>query len=686
MFNHLKSLSAKIVAAVFTLVALAFIADTVLTQTISSRVYDRTEQLTDQMHAVVEQKDSQIELLLNGLLDSKEHAQTLNHTLAKSELQAESQHKQAYLEGTRQGISLSVASLVSNAMMAGEASLAEEQIEALLEDKQIAAINLWRTDGNLAFRDNVTIEAVNSFVDADVFESRRLKEPVSIPQERRATFEKALQQQSNHENFDSKLEDDEGNTIPVTYSYFILKNSEDCQSCHEASVPTRGVLEVAVDSSELIALLQKSDALIKQMDEQTAIEKAELIKASLGEKDKVAQETVQYTAELNAAKQTIDATRQEASIMSMGAKIGFFLCTVLLLILALRKLLTTPLRRLTSAMLRLAENDLTVEAQDAHRSDEIGSMSKAISTFKENAIERQKLEKEAGAHMEAQKARQHLIDTLLHDFRSRIQESLHTVSNSAERMQQSAASLNHISSATSERAHSANQASSHSSENVQMMAAASTEMTSSIEEIGQQVIRTNDLVMTASSEAKQTDMKVASLASAAEKIGEVVSLIKDISEQTNLLALNATIEAARAGEAGRGFAVVAAEVKDLAAQTGKATEDIASRVQTIQTSTEDSVEAIRSIAAKMSEISEYTTAISAAVQEQNASTNEISLNIQQAAEGTKEIEQNISEVASSTEETKSSANEVQAASATVAAVATDMRGIIDDFLKKVAAA
>ena len=198
--------------------------------------------------------------------------------------------------------------------------------------------------------------------------------------------------------------------------------------------------------------------------------------------------------------------------------------------------------------------------------------------------------------------------------------------------------------------------------------------------------RTIFLVLVASDEARETDRKVAGLASAAEKIGEVVSLIKDISEQTNLLALNATIEAARAGEAGRGFAVVAAEVKELAAQTGKATEDIANRVQIIQSSTGDSVAAIRSIASKMSEISEYTTAISAAVQEQNASTNEISMNIQQAAEGTREIVQNISEVASSTEETRSSADEVQTASATVASVASDMRTIIDDFLEKVAAA
>nr|WP_319486148.1 HAMP domain-containing methyl-accepting chemotaxis protein [uncultured Cohaesibacter sp.] len=686
MFNHLKSLSAKIVAAVFALVALAFVADTILTQSISSRVYERTETLTDQMHAIVGQKDAQIEHLLSGLLDSKEKSQALGHTLAKSELAAASQQKQAYLEGTRQGISLSVASLVSNAMMAGEASSAQDQIESLLADKQIAAINLWRTNGNLAFRDNVTIEAVNSFVDAEVFASRNLEPPVSLPQERRATFEKALSTASNKESFDSRLANEDGKEIPVTYSYFILKNGEDCQSCHDASEPIRGVLEVAVDSSELIALLQKSDALIREMDKQTEKERADLVKSSQSEKDKVAEETIRYTAELNASKLAIAETRQEASLMSMGSKIVFFLLTILLLVIALRRLLTTPLRRLASAMLRLAQNDLSVEATDAHRSDEIGAMSKAIGTFKENAVERHKLEKEAQRHLAEQRNRQQAIDTLLHDFRTRIQESLHTVSNSAERMQQSAASLNHISAATSDRAHSVNQASSHSAENVQMMAAASTEMTSSIAEIGQQVTRTNDLVVTASDEARETDRKVAGLASAAEKIGEVVSLIKEISEQTNLLALNATIEAARAGEAGRGFAVVAAEVKELAAQTGKATEDIAARVQTIQASTGDSVAAIRSIAAKMNEISEYTTAISAAVHQQNASTNEISVNIQQAAEGTREIVQNISEVASSTEETRNSADAVQTASATVATVANDMRDIIDDFLEKVAAA
>ena len=61
----------------------------------------------------------------------------------------------------------------------------------------------------------------------------------------------------------------------------------------------------------------------------------------------------------------------------------------------------------------------------------------------------------------------------------------------------------------------------------------------------------------------------------ADRIGDILGVISDVAARTNLLALNATIEAARAGEAGKGFAVVASEMKQLAAQTARATEDVA---------------------------------------------------------------------------------------------------------------
>ena len=88
---------------------------------------------------------------------------------------------------------------------------------------------------------------------------------------------------------------------------------------------------------------------------------------------------------------------------------------------------------------------------------------------------------------------------------------------------------------------------------------------------------------------------MADLDRSAAEIGEVVKLITSIARQTNLLALNATIEAARAGAAGRGFTVVATEVKQLAQETARATDDIARRVQAIQSGTSAALAAIEEV-------------------------------------------------------------------------------------------
>ena len=90
--------------------------------------------------------------------------------------------------------------------------------------------------------------------------------------------------------------------------------------------------------------------------------------------------------------------------------------------------------------------------------------------------------------------------------------------------------------------------------------------------------------------------KVDSLNGACEQIAQIVRTIEKIASQTNLLALNATIEAARAGDAGKGFAVVATEVKALSNQTANATEDIRSRIATLQVGMSDILAAMSSSA------------------------------------------------------------------------------------------
>ena len=202
---------------------------------------------------------------------------------------------------------------------------------------------------------------------------------------------------------------------------------------------------------------------------------------------------------------------------------------------------------------------------------------------------------------------------MANDFESNIGAVVGSVSAASTEMQSTAESM----AATAEETN--NQASA--------VAAASEQLTSSVNEISQQVSRSAGISKNAVIEAERSNEMIQGLSEAANKIGQVVGLITDIASQTNLLALNATIEAARAGEAGKGFAVVASEVKNLASQTAKATDEISEQISSIQSATSDSVKAIQGITSTINEISEITTSISASVEEQSAATQEVTANI-----------------------------------------------------------
>ena len=92
---------------------------------------------------------------------------------------------------------------------------------------------------------------------------------------------------------------------------------------------------------------------------------------------------------------------------------------------------------------------------------------------------------------------------------------------------------------------------------------------------------------------------VTGFAAAMEQVRSSSQDIEQIAETTNILALNATIEAMRAGEAGRTFAVVANEVKGLAADTRKATDEIARTIDALGGEAERVIERIE-IGAKAS--------------------------------------------------------------------------------------
>lgn len=179
--------------------------------------------------------------------------------------------------------------------------------------------------------------------------------------------------------------------------------------------------------------------------------------------------------------------------------------------------------------------------------------------------------------------------------------------------------------------------------NVNMVAAATEEMSATISEIAQNSSKAKDITFKAVSQSAEASNRVDELGKAAHEINKVTETITEISEQTNLLALNATIEAARAGEAGKGFAVVANEIKDLAKQTSEATQDIQTKIESIQNATGITVKEINDIKGIINEVDTIVATIAAAVEEQSATTNEIAENVNQASEGINEVNENVAQ-------------------------------------------
>lgn len=347
------------------------------------------------------------------------------------------------------------------------------------------------------------------------------------------------------------------------------------------------------------------------------------------------------------------------------------------------KSIAPPIKRLAVTMRELAGNNIDVTVDGADRGDEIGDMAKAVEIFKENAIERKRLELAAQKDRDHERARQSHIEHIVGDFRKKITESTNEVSDHTTEMRSVAERLSSVAMSASEDANTAHSATNGASSNVQTVAAATEELSASIREIATQTARASTLMDTTAQRAGSTNNDVKQLSQAAEHIGTVINLISDIAEQTNLLALNATIEAARAGEAGKGFAVVAAEVKGLATQTAKATEEIGQQVAGIQASTSGAVESISSITTAVDEIRELTTAIAGAVEEQEAATREIANSVGAASEGTTTAADNVASVSQSIETTASEAGTVNETADQLSGTTGQMVSLIEGFLEQV---
>lgn len=312
-------------------------------------------------------------------------------------------------------------------------------------------------------------------------------------------------------------------------------------------------------------------------------------------------------------------------IVPVGLLGGLIASIVVALILS--RNIATPIRRMSDRASQIAKGNLTADGfAAANRKDELGDLARSFLAMTDSLTEMIERLKASANHLKHTSNELNTLST--------------GVSGSAKQ--------------TSAGATSASASSDDVSSSVAEVAGSIDQLTATIREVADSATEAADVAQEAVEVAGASSVTIGKLGTSSEEIGNVVGVINSIAEQTNLLALNATIEAARAGESGKGFAVVANEVKELAAQTSKATEEIASRILGIQNDTAAAVEANERIGATIERVNEISSTIAAAVEEQFVTTSEIGRNVESATSGAKKIARSIAEVASTAEQTRQS--------------------------------
>jgi methyl-accepting chemotaxis protein len=369
-------------------------------------------------------------------------------------------------------------------------------------------------------------------------------------------------------------------------------------------------------------------------------------------------------------------------IAELLAALGVFVLIAISVVTGyLLKKMFAPLGRLAIATSAVAAGNLQTAIESQSRKDEIGTMSRALSGFRDSLVAQKVMEEQSrAAELQAAEMRRVNLEEREREASS-LQAVVRALGEGLDRMASGdlgceigssfPGALDGLRTNFNSAARQLADALAAISRNSNAMRAGSEEMRTSADQLATRTERQsaslseaasaidaiNQAVRLQMARAEQAS-KIASDATtgtrnsaeimektirameaiqgSSNQINSIISVIDEIAFQTNLLALNAGVEAARAGDSGKGFAVVAQEVRELAQRSAKAAKEIDSllskstgEVEVGVSLVERAGQALKSIESHVTEIAQQINAMMESTREEVATLRDINASVSQ---------------------------------------------------------
>ncbi len=329
-----------------------------------------------------------------------------------------------------------------------------------------------------------------------------------------------------------------------------------------------------------------------------------------------------------------------------------------------------PINRITSVIAKLSDMDFTendYQIKLNKRRDETGSMSRAISSLREQLREMvseiKQLSEEIFRSAETLSAGAKNTAETMGEVEKTVAEIAQGATSHAQETQRATENVILMGSMVEE----TNAQVEGLKGNAESMRSSSDEAVNILGHLEEINKKTQDSIDTIYEQTNTTN-------ESAVKIREATAIITSIAEETNLLSLNASIEAARAGEQGRGFAVVAAQIQKLAEQSDESARQIEMIVSSLISDSQDAVETMNSVKEVIGQQSENVNKTNDVFKQVKTGISNSAVGVTAIADRTKQLDearvsvvdivQNLTAIAeenaASTEETSASVTEVSA--------------------------